>query len=59
MVNDLLSHFKTQYTGGDSGFFYTSKYQGIVRSTIFGVFEDLKFEISDGYKQKLQATCKI
>ena len=50
MVNDLLSHFKTQYTGGDSGFFYTSKYQGIVRSTIFGVFEDLEFKNFEGYK---------
>ena len=26
-------------------------YQGIVKSTVSGVFEDLKFKISEGYKQ--------
>ena len=26
-------------------------YQGGVKSTVFGVFEDLKFKISEGYKQ--------
>ena len=39
------------YTLGDSGFFQTSRYQGIVKSTVSGVFEDLKFKISEGYKQ--------
>ena len=29
------------YTLGDSGFFYTSRYQGFVKATISGVFEDL------------------
>ena len=31
--------------------FLTSRYQGIVKSTVFGVFEGLKFKISEGYKQ--------
>ena len=31
--------------------FLTSKYQGIVKATGFGAFEDLKFKISEGYKQ--------
>ena len=42
--------FSTQ-TLGDSGFFQTSSYQGIVKSTVSGVFEDLTFKISEGYKQ--------
>ena len=36
------------YTLGDTWFF---RLQGIVKSTVFGVFEDLKFKISEGYKQ--------
>ena len=31
--------------------FQTSKYQGIVKATISGVFEDLKFKISEGSDQ--------
>ena len=30
-------------------------YQGIVKSTVSGVFEDLKFKISEGYKQTVSA----
>ena len=33
---------------GDSGFF---RLQGIVEATVFGVFEDLKFNISGGSDQ--------
>ena len=36
---------------GDSGDFQTSRYQGIVKATAFGVFEDLKFKISEGSDQ--------
>ena len=36
---------------GDSGFFQTSRYQGIVKATVFGVFEDPKFKISEGSDQ--------
>ena len=39
------------YRLGDSGFSYTSKYQGIVRATVSGVFKDLKFKISEGSDQ--------
>ena len=35
----------------DLGFFLDSQYQGGVKSTVSGVFEDLKFKISEGYKQ--------
>ena len=35
----------------DSGFFLNFLYQGGVRSTVFWVFEDLKFKISEGYDQ--------
>ena len=35
----------------DSGFFENSLYQGGVKSTVSWVFEDLKFNISEGYKQ--------
>ena len=35
----------------DSGFFLDFQYQGGVKSTVSGVFEDLKFKISEGYKQ--------
>ena len=31
--------------------FQTSRYQGIVKATVFGVFEDLKFKISEGSDQ--------
>ena len=35
----------------DSGFFKNFLYQGGVKSTVLWVFEDLKFEISEGYDQ--------
>jgi hypothetical protein len=35
----------------DSEFFSDFWYQGGVKSTASGVFEDLKFKISEGYKQ--------
>ena len=28
----------------------TSRYQGILKATVSGVFEDIKFKISEGYK---------
>ena len=39
------------YNLGDSVFFQTSSYQGIVKATVSGVFEDLKFKISEGSEQ--------
>ena len=36
----------------DLGFFSDFQYQGGVKSTVSGVFEDLKFEISEGQDQK-------
>ena len=36
---------------GDSGDFQTSRYQGIVKATVFGVLEDLTFKISEGSDQ--------
>ena len=36
---------------GDSGDFKTSRYQGIVKATVSGWFEDLKFKISEGSDQ--------
>ena len=39
------------YTLGDSGDFSTSRYQGIVKATVSGVFEDLMFKISEGSDQ--------
>ena len=33
---------------GDSGFF---RHQGIVKATVFGIVEDLKFKISEGSDQ--------
>ena len=39
------------HTLADSGFFKNFLYQGGVRSTVFWVFEDLKFKISEGYDQ--------
>jgi hypothetical protein len=50
-----LFHIKTLYllllTLADSGFFLDLKYQSGVKSTVSRVFEDLKFKISEGYKQ--------
>ena len=31
--------------------FWTSRYQGIVKSTVTGLFQDLMFKILEGYKQ--------
>ena len=40
------------YTLGDTGLFKLQGIKaGIVKSTVFGVFQDLKFKISEGYKQ--------
>ena len=39
------------YTLADSGFFKNFLYQGGVKATVFGVVEDLKFKISEGYNQ--------
>ena len=35
----------------DSGFFSNFLYQGGVKSTVYWVFEDLKFKIAEGYNQ--------
>ena len=35
-------------TLGDSGDFKISRYRGIVKATVYGVFEDLKFKVSEG-----------
>ena len=51
IYNDGFRIQTITYTLGDSGFFQTSRYQGIVKSTVSGVFEDLKFKISEGYKK--------
>ena len=53
---DLIEYcwpFLTQHhcTIADSGFFLDSSYQGGVKSAVSRVFEDLKFKISEGYKQ--------
>ena len=37
------------YNLANSGFFKNFLYQGGVKSTVFGVVEDLKFKISEGY----------
>ena len=40
------------HTLGDTGFFRRQgTYQGIVKSAVSGVFEDLKFKISEGSDQ--------
>ena len=39
------------HTLANSGFLKNFLYQGGVRSTVFWVFEDLKFKISEGYNQ--------
>ena len=49
----------SRYIIGDTGFF---RLQGIVKSTVFGVFEDLKFKISEDYiqaKLKLSWLCPV
>ena len=33
------------------GIFLTSRYQGILKATVFGVFEDLNFKISEASDQ--------
>ena len=38
-------------TLADPGFFKNFLYPGGVKSTVSGVFEDLKFKISEGYDQ--------
>ena len=46
----ILFGFKhSTYILADSGFFKNFLYQDGVKSTVFGVFEDLQFEISEGY----------
>ena len=35
----------------DSGFFLNFLYQGGVKATVFWVFEELKFKISEGHDQ--------
>ena len=42
---------KLPHTLADTGFFKTFLYQGGVKFTVFWVFEDLKFKISEGYEQ--------
>ena len=42
---------KYRYMLADSGFFKNVLYQGGVKSTVFWVFEDLKFKILEGYDQ--------
>ena len=39
------------YTLADSGFFLNFLYQDGFKSTVFWVFEDLKFKILEGYNQ--------
>ena len=57
--SQLVSHLSITYvtsvkvkgsTLAKSGFSLDFYYQGGVKSTVFGVFEDLKFKI-EGYKQ--------
>ena len=44
-------HEGEEYILADSGFLKNFLYQGGVKSTVFWVFEDLKFKISEGYDQ--------
>ena len=44
-------HPVTVYTLGCVTFSKTSRYRGILKATVFGVFEDLKFKISEGSDQ--------
>jgi hypothetical protein len=46
-----LHNIYNMYILADSGFFLDFYYQGGVKSTVSWVFEDLKFKISEGYKQ--------
>ena len=46
-----LYTYKFKYNLANSGFFLDFQYQGSVKSTVFGLFEDLKFKISEGYMQ--------
>ena len=45
------TNFQKNPTLADSGFSLEFQYQGGVKAIVFGVFEDLKFKISKGYKQ--------
>ena len=47
------------YNLGDSVFFQTSSYQGIVKATVSGVFEDFKFKISEGLEQSCPESAKL
>ena len=44
----LVGYFISQYV---KNIFQTSRYQGIVKATVSGVNEDLKFKISEGSGQ--------
>ena len=46
-----MIHNLDVYILADSGFFLNFLYQSGVKSTVSCVFEDLKFEISEGYDQ--------
>ena len=39
------------YILADLGFFLDCEYQGGVKPTVFGIFQDLKFKISEGSNQ--------
>ena len=39
----------------DNKCMYVSQFRNGVKSTVFGVFEDLKFKFSEGYKQLSQS----
>ena len=51
MTAGLKKLFVTIPILADSGFFKSFLYQDGVKSTVFWVFEDLKFKISEGYDQ--------
>ena len=51
MACNKRSKYSLVYKLADSGFFKNFLYQGGVKSTVFWVFEDLKFKISEGYDQ--------
>ena len=44
----LVGYFISQYV---KNIFQTSRYQGIVKATVSGVNEDLKFKLSEGSGQ--------
>ena len=50
-ANVIIKKAPIVYILADSGFFKSFLYQGGVKSTVFWVFEDLKFKISEGYYQ--------